>query len=113
MSSQHKYLGEKEFGTNYEGTPYNGFTASDWAMRYIGSYGQIDGSFHKQWVLDQVARILKGTPVLVKLASWDDGQTEWRYNTGKPSKEYLEWVEKMKDLVDGEYQYDYDVGGAP
>ena len=108
-----KYLGE-ELVTSLEGTPYENYTPVEWAMCYIGSYGQIDGSHHKQWVLDQVARILKGTPIILKLAKWDDGFTEYRFTTGKPSVEYLEWVQEMRGCDEsGEDEYSYDEGGAP
>ena len=107
-----KYLGETT--VKQKDTPYSSYTPLDWAMKYIGNYGQIDGGHHKLWVLDQVARILMGTPILLKLAKWDNGQCEYRYDTGKPSKAYLDWVEDMKgDIVDGEDEYGYDKGIAP
>lgn len=100
------YLGEKL--VNQEDSPFKGFTAVDWAMHYILRYGQIDGSHHKTWVLDQVIRILNGTPIILKLAKWDDGQEEYRFITGKPSKEYKAWVRHSK-----KGGYDYDEGIAP
>lgn len=95
-------------------TPYKEYTPSDWAMEFIGQYGQIDGAHHKQWVLDQVARILRGTPVVVSMAQWDDGQHEYRIQTGEPSIEYTSWVEEMLgEEIDGECEYTYDEGIAP
>lgn len=32
----------------------------DRAVELIGEYGYIDGGHHKQWLLDQVARVLLG-----------------------------------------------------
>lgn len=108
------YLGELECKTLI-GTPFENFKADDWAMKYIEMYGGIDGVHHKQWVLDQVARILKGTPVVVVLAAWENGHTEYRFQTESPNKKYQDWVEEMKafDTESGEYQYDYDEGVAP
>jgi len=107
------YLGETELKST-DGTPYQGFGPTEWAMKYIEFYGQIDGGHHKQWVLDQVARILKGTPVELSLAKWDNGQQEYRFNTGEPSKEYLSWVEEMRcPDEDGNAEYEYDEGCAP
>ena len=63
----HKYLGEVAFEQSQ--TPFANYTASDWAMYFISGDGQTDGSHHKAWVLDQVARILKGTPVVIKMAA--------------------------------------------
>ena len=60
------YLGE--FSVELENTIFKSFTPADWALYFIAMYGQIDGAHHKQWVLDQVARILNGTTVIVKIA---------------------------------------------
>jgi hypothetical protein len=108
------YLGEEEL-SSYEDTPYEGYAAKNWALTYISSYSQIDGAHHKQWVLDQVARILKGTPVKLAVARWNNGHEEYRFSTGEPSEAYLLWVEEMKGKKneEGEYEYDYDEGIAP
>lgn len=106
------YLGE--FEIDIQNTPYGHYTPIDWAMYFIGRYGQIDGSHHKTWVLDQVARVLKGSPVKVVEARWSNGVKEFRCTVEGPSKEYEEWVEMMLDRdEDGEPQYSYDDGTAP
>lgn len=111
------YLGTEI--VNIKDTPYAGYNNKDWAMEYIGSYGQIDGAHHKQWLLDQVARILKDTPVIIEIARWDNGQEkheEYRYTTGEPSKAYSDWVLEMKGEYDenyDEYCCSYDEGIAP
>ena len=107
-----KYLGETL--VEGEANPYNDYTPADYAMLYIEMYGQIDGSHHKTWVLDQVVRILKGTPVIVKEAKWDDGTIDYRVDTAEPSEEYNEWVELMLgEDEEGDPEYEYDVGIAP
>jgi len=106
------YIGETVL-ESLDGTPYESFTPNDWAMVYIGRYGQIDGSHHKQWVLDQVARILHGTPIELRLARWENGYEEYRFNTLEPSQEYLDWVKEMRGDYDEEceeYEYSYDKG---
>jgi len=111
------YNGEVPF--DIADTPFKDYTPADWAMHYIAAYGSIDGSHHKDWVLDQVARILKGTPVLVTQASWDSGadlQIEWRFETGESSDEYKHWVIDMLgawDAENEEFEYSYDTGIAP
>jgi hypothetical protein len=106
------YLGE--FPVDIAQSEFKDYTPADWAMYFIGSYGQFDGGHHKAWVLDQVARILKGTPVIVKEARWTGHSPEFRVSTGEPSQEYLDWVETMKAPDEGgEDQYDYDEGTAP
>ena len=107
------YLGEER--VYQENTPYRGFRPTEWALKYM-EYGQIDGVHHKQWVLDQIARILLGTPVILSIAKWDNHPSEYRYETGEPSQEYLDWVEDMKgeyDEEEDEYEYGYDEGVAP
>jgi hypothetical protein len=108
------YLGE--FDVDVGTTPYAAYTASDWAMEWIGLYGQFEGDHHKAWVLDQVARILKGTPVIVKQARWDNGHSEYRLDLDEPSKNYKKWVKAMRGKWDKdmeEYEYGYDEGIAP
>jgi len=66
-------------------------------------YGVIDGSHHKEWLLDQIARIIKGTKVIVRLAKWDNGHEEFRF----------ELEASMREGDDGANTYDYSVGIAP
>lgn len=112
-----KYLGQTpvDISTHPE---FSTYTPADWSMYFIESYGQIDGSHHKTWVLDQVARIYHGTNVIVEEASWDNGEKEYRIWLDEPSQAYLDWVAKMKgpyiNTPDYEgYEYDYDEGIAP
>lgn len=109
-----KYLGETPV-TDLTGTPYEGYGPTEWAIEYMG-YGQFDGSHHKQWALDQIARILLGTKVLVTLAKWDDGTQEYRHTLDEPSPAYNKWVLEMKGKYDeenDEYEYSYNEGCAP
>lgn len=105
------YLGETD--VDIQQSEFKDYTPSDWAMYFIESYGQIDGDHHKLWVLDQIARILKGTKVIVKEAKWDNGQSEYRVHLDKKSSEYKQWVKEMKNGEDGENTYGYDKGIAP
>lgn len=113
-----EYLGE--FSVEMSTSPFSGWGPKEWAMYWIGSYGQIDGAHHKTWVLDQVSRILKHTRVIVVEARWqnDDGsiETEFRPTLAEPSQDYLDWVDKMRGSYDPEfeeYEYEYDEGIAP
>lgn len=111
-----KYLGE--FDVNIKDTPYANYTPADWVLEFIFRYGQIDGSHHKQWVIDQTAQILHGTPVIVKLAKWDDGNEEYRIWLDEPTQKYHDWVKLYRgEWVKTEYhegfEYSYDQGIAP
>ena len=93
---------------------FSKYTSVDWAMLFIEMYGGIDGAHHKNWVLDQVSRVLKGTPVIVTLAKWGNGECEYRHTLGEPSKAYLDWRELMLDRDEnGEPQYGYEEGTPP
>lgn len=105
-----KYLGETLVSQN-DVEEFKSFNQSDWAMYFIEGYGQIDGEHHKLWVLDQVAQLLKGTPVVIKLAKWDDGSCEYRVGLSKEKNlEYIEWRRKIFGDFD---KYGYDEGIAP
>ncbi len=84
----------------------------NWALRWIEQYGGIDGAHHKQWVLDQVARILLGAPVTAVEARWEDHPPELRATVGT-CPEYEAWVISMREGEDGPETYDYDEGIAP
>lgn len=105
------YLGEKI--VDMHTTKYALYSQSDFAMMWIEKYTGIDGSHHKDWLLDQVTRILKGTKVIIKIAKWGNGYEEERFELDDPSNEYLDWVKEVKNGEDGENTYDYDCGIAP
>jgi hypothetical protein len=67
-----------------------GSTPVEQALEIINRYGGIDGGHHKQWVLDQVVRVL----------------TE---NQGG----YLQWLAQHCDGEDGPETYGWDEGIAP
>ena len=105
------YLGESRVEPT--GTPFDGFGSAEWALHFIGTYGGIDGGHHKMWVLDQVARILNGTPVILSIAKWSNGKQEYRLSTGEPSSGYAAWVGEQRAGCDGPDTYDWGVGIAP
>src|SRR5437762_5985689 len=91
--AERSYLGE--FPVKLKDTPFAKFTSADWALHLIESYGGIDGEHHKQWLIDQVARLLSGAAVHVVEARWKGGQSEYRITVGTGDK-YLAWVKAMK-----------------
>lgn len=105
------YLGETV--VKQQNTKFKDYDNGAWAMYFLENFGQYDGGHHKQWALDQIARIMKGTPIIITLAKWDNGNEEFRINTGIPSQNYLDWVTEMCNGEDGPNTYDYDEGIAP
>ncbi len=99
------YLGE--FEPDWETCEFAGNLPRDWVIYWIESYGQIDSAHHKAWVLDQVMRILQGTPVIVKEARWENGEKEYRVSLGEPSQQYKTWLNTMNT------ESYYDSGIAP
>jgi hypothetical protein len=106
-----KYLGETK--VDLSKTKYSKYTPQDWAILWIEMYSGIDGSHHKDWLIDQIVRILKGTKVNLKVAKWEDGTEDNRFSLEDPPKVYWDWVKEMKNGEDGEDTYDYDFGIAP
>lgn len=58
------------------------------ALEIAGGFGGIDGAHHKDWVIDQIVRILTG-------------------------EEYNQWVTDICDGEDGPNTYEWDTGIAP
>ena len=108
------YLGETPVDVANHAV-YSNYTPENWAMYFISRYGGIEGDHHRAWVLDQVSRILNGTPIAIEEARWSNGHTEMRVSTGEPSAAYLAWVEKQLGGTDeyGDRDYSYDAGIAP
>lgn len=109
-----KYLGETPIDIKAH-PRYRKWGPAAWAMLWIEKYGQIDGEHHKAWVLDQVARILLGVPVIAVTARWSDGTSEERFSLAEPNRNYLTWTDDMKgaEEEDGSREYSYDAGTAP
>lgn len=51
----------------------------------ISDYGGIDGSHHKQWLLDRIVRELTGDDYEKWVAEWEDGEDgpqTYKWDTG-------------------------------
>lgn len=105
------YVGERT--PPLASTPYANFAAMDWILLFIDKYGGAEGDHYKQWLIDTIARIGRGTRVLVTLAEWSDEsgaivQSEYRFYLGVVSPSYTAWVEEREAAG-----YDWDTGCAP
>ena len=60
------------------------------ALDIAWAYGQVDGSHHKMWVIDQMVRILCGS-----------------------TEEYADWVMTYETPLSDEDYYIWDMGIAP
>lgn len=97
------YLGEFELKDKGE---FSDLSKSDWALYFITLYGGFEGNHHKNWLLDQVSKILHGADVKVSVAKWKCGFEEYRFRIGEPTESYKKWV---KDIEDSGFEYDYGI----
>jgi len=92
------YLGETRLEIHK--TEYAMYSQADFALLWIEMYGSIDGAHHKDWLLDQIARILMGTKVIVSVAKWDNGEEENRFSLDEPTAQYKAWaIERDTDTA--------------
>jgi len=86
------------------------------ALSVIMSRGGVDGEHHKQWVLDQVVRVLTDCPVTVKTKILTSG-VPFDYEVLGESKQYKAWLEEYRGAWDDEneeYEFgEWDEGIAP
>ena len=105
-----KYLGEFDKKVITPTIPER----QQWVLDYITSYGGIDGSHHKDWVLDQCVRIILGNSIETCTAKWDCGEENFRFNlTNPPTEAYNKFIEEYKNGEDGPDTYGYDIGIPP
>ena len=74
------------------------------ALGMIYRYGGFDGAHHKQWVLDQVARVLNGCTVV---------SDEYNASCPETNGAYIGWVTKYQRGEDGPLTYEWDEGVPP
>ena len=82
------------------------------ALGVIGQYGQTDGAHHKDWVLDQVVRLLLGCKS--ELVTLTDSQGRpFEAEVVGSNAAYRAWVRDICAGEDGPETYGYDEGIAP
>jgi len=88
----------KETAVEIKDSPFAKYTRACWAMRLISDYQGIQGDDHRKWLIDQVARVLLGAPIInFRCATWENStEKEWRYEVGT-STAYEEWVRRMEE----------------
>ena len=93
------YLGETIL-TDLQSTPFENYSQLDW-VQYFLEESTYDGEHHKVWAIDQAIRVLKGTAVIIKLATWANGAYEYRVSLDQPSQQYLNWLETQENWDQG------------
>ena len=89
------YLGETVVDVNK--TIYSHYEKHDWVMLWIEMYHEVYESSQKDWLIDQISRILKGNKIIMKEAMCENGNNELRFTLAEPTEEYLKWSEEIKD----------------
>lgn len=75
----------------------------------IAKWGMLHKTQNKQWVIDQIVRILTRCPRKVVGSAGP-----YEYSTFGESQAYKEWVESVEFREsDGEYMGSWDIGAAP
>lgn len=82
------------------------------ALDIICSYGDIDGDDHKDWVMDQVTRVLTDCPDIEREAVSCKGE-KYKYIELGESEEYKKLVSDSCRGEDGENTYFWSVGSPP
>lgn len=79
------------------------------SLELISAYGDTDGEHHKQWLLDQIVRVLTGCTI--EINNYPQGVEE---EIMDDSEQYAEWKRQYSDGEDGANTYDeWDTGIAP
>lgn len=82
------------------------------ALSRIAQSGGVDGAHHKQWVLDQVVRILTECPE-VEHEALDVNGLKYTYTALGESPDYLRWLADYRAGDDGPNTYEWDEGIPP
>lgn len=82
--------------------------ALDFAVRF----GGIDGSHHKDWVVDQMVRALTGCPMVTETTQDCRGNPH-TFETQGESEEYKSLVKEACDGEDGPNTFNWEIGIAP
>jgi len=82
-------------------------TAVDWAVEFAVDGILNDSTRVKHQKLDDIARVLKGTPVDVVEKRWDDGTIEHVPTLGAPSEDY---ISLRQELANQGYSFQLDDG---
>lgn len=82
------------------------------ALLLIAEMQSIDGAHHKQWLIDQVTRILTGCPLVTEVATSLSGAT-YSYQRFGESRLYRDLVAAACDGEDGPGTYEWDEGITP
>jgi len=82
------------------------------ALNRITQSGGVDGAHHKQWVLDQVVRILTACPEVSRVGT-DCRGNPFTYPSLGESDEYRAWIAAYNAGEDGPDTYEWDEGIPP
>ena len=82
------------------------------ALDIAECYGNVDGSHHKMWCIDQMVRALLGCPDRDQTETRDDG-VEYTFTYQGENKAYEQWVANVTEGNDGPDTYEWDVGIPP
>lgn len=83
------------------------------ALHIATIYSGIDGSHHKMWTIDQIVRVLTGSPLEKSPVRIDSRGNSYTYDFLGESDAYSAFVTNYCDGEDGPDTYSWDAGIAP
>lgn len=91
-----------EFPISIKETPFHSFGKEDWIKHWIEMYGCIQGSHHREWLIDQIYQIATGSSIIITEARWGKDEVtykEFRFKLGEPTASYFEGDWEPQDMV--------------
>lgn len=83
------------------------------ALALASNYGGIDGDHHKMWVIDQMVRVMTGSPIVKSPVLLDGGGNNYTFDMLGESEAYEAFVSTHNDDEDGSDTYQWVTGIAP
>jgi hypothetical protein len=83
------------------------------ALKVAVEYGDYDGDHHKMWTIDQMIRVLTGSPLEKKPLRTDIHGIRYTYDHLGESDAYNAFVADYNDGEDGPDTNEWDTGIAP
>jgi hypothetical protein len=82
------------------------------ALQIARDSGQVDGSHHKAWVIDQMVRALTGCPI-IELRALDSRKKPYTYKAFGNSELYEKFIKMHNDGEEGPDTYSWEEGIPP
>lgn len=83
------------------------------ALALASKYGGTDGEHHKMWVIDQMVRVMTGSPIVKSEVHLDPHGDGYTFDELGSSLSYEAFVSAQNVGEDGQNIHEWDTGIAP